>query len=75
MAYQDKWIRGRVTQEGYRDCVKRYDIIKSFCSQYKRPFTVCDIGSNWNYFGLRLTEDFPLCIDICRPMILYNNNA
>ena len=47
--------------EGIRECASRYEIIKSFCEQYKRPFTVCDIGANMCYFGLRLTEDFPKC--------------
>lgn len=63
MSYQDKLFRGAVAERGYRDCAGRYEIVKTFCTEHfaGRPFTVCDIGSNWSYFGLRLTTDFPLC--------------
>jgi hypothetical protein len=50
-----------VVERGYRECAARYQIIKTFCERFKRPFTVCDIGANMCYFGLRLTEDFPTC--------------
>lgn len=61
LSYQDKWICGQQVQSGYRECAERYATIKGFCEQFNRPFTVCDIGANWCYFGLRLTEDFPDC--------------
>jgi hypothetical protein len=61
MGYQDKWLKGRVIQRGYRECANRYEIIRSFCAEFQAPFMVCDIGANWCYFGLRLTEDFEDC--------------
>ncbi len=62
MTYQDQWVKGRLAVKGIRECAGRYEVIKSFCEPYgRRPFTVCDIGANMSYFGLRLTEDFPAC--------------
>lgn len=58
MKYQDTWINGERTDNGYRDCEKRYDIIKSFCNSLPAKFTVCDIGANMAYFDIRLIEDF-----------------
>ncbi len=59
--YQDQWVNGRLVTRGIRECASRYEIIKLVCERYTRPFTVCDIGANMCYFGLRLTEDFPYC--------------
>lgn len=56
--YQDIWVKGKVRLSGIRECEQRYSILKKFCSQYKRPFTVLDIGANLGYFSIRLTEDF-----------------
>lgn len=63
MTYQDKWLGGKLSEKGIRECEKRYEVVRTFCaSRFKdNPFTVADIGSNMNYFGIRLTEDFPLC--------------
>jgi hypothetical protein len=58
MKYQDIWINGQVTESGKRECAERYEIIKQFCTTLKQPFTVCDIGANMAYFGLRLLDDF-----------------
>lgn len=60
--YQDQWVKGQLVEKGTRECASRYEIIKAFCSKYERPFTVCDIGSSMNYFGIRLCEDFPDCV-------------
>lgn len=57
MKYQDSW-NGGVTEKGKRECADRYEVVKTFCQRFQRPFTVCDIGANMNYFGIRLTEDF-----------------
>ena len=57
MKYQDSWDGG-VVEPGKRECAARYEIIKAFCQKFDHPFTVCDIGANMNYFGMRLTEDF-----------------
>ena len=57
MKYQDTWINGKCVEKGKRDCDARYQIVKSFCEN-SPPKTVLDIGSNMNYFGLRLIEDF-----------------
>lgn len=47
--------------KGYRECEERYQLIKSLCKRFRGRFTVCDIGANMCYFGIRLTEDFPGC--------------
>jgi hypothetical protein len=57
--YQDLWANGKLVERGYRECENRYDIIKSFCeTRLKHGFSVCDIGANMCYFGIRLAEDF-----------------
>ena len=61
MIYQDAWKDGRAIANGYRECEGRYSIVREFCRKLDGPFTVCDIGANMCYFGLRLTEDFPRC--------------
>lgn len=58
MIYQDIWINGQLDQKGKRDCASRYEVIKTFCNTLIQPFSVCDIGANMSYFGLRLIEDF-----------------
>lgn len=62
MTYQDRWIHGGAGSKGYRECARRYDLVKGICQQYNdKFFSVCDIGANLCYFGLRLTEEFPRC--------------
>lgn len=62
MTYQDHWLKGRAVKKGYRGCAERYALIRAFCERFDgRPFSVCDIGANMSYFGLRLVEDFPAC--------------
>ena len=59
MSYQDEWVNGAVVRRGYRECERRYEVVKSVCAGLrKRDFTVCDIGANLCYFGIRLAEDF-----------------
>ena len=59
MTYQDIWVNGKCTQRGYRECEDRYEIIKTFCKiVFSDSFSVCDIGANMCYFGIRLSEDF-----------------
>jgi hypothetical protein len=64
MTYQDIWAHGKLVELGQRECESRYAIVKFFCHMNFRHldhFTVCDIGANMNYFGIRLTEDFQQC--------------
>lgn len=61
MVYQDIWGKGKLIEKGIRNTEERYEIVKSFCSNYKDKFTVLDIGANMCYFGIRLTEDFINC--------------
>ncbi len=56
--YQDVWVKGKCISRGVRECENRYKVVRDFCAQYKRPFTVLDIGANLGYFSLRLAEDF-----------------
>jgi trans-aconitate methyltransferase len=58
--YQPLYTNGSVSNRFDRECKDRYDFFKSILSEYKRPFTVLDIGANLSYFGRRITEDFPL---------------
>lgn len=60
-AYQDAWASGQVVSTGYRECSDRYEVVRTFCESFQGKFTVCDIGANMCYFGLRLTDDFPGC--------------
>lgn len=41
-----------------RDCEDRYKVIKKFLDQFKRQFSVLDIGANYGWFGQRLVRDF-----------------
>lgn len=62
MSYQDKWVLGKVIEEGDRECTRRYGIIRDFCKSLgKEKFSVCDIGANWCYFDFRLTQEFSGC--------------
>lgn len=61
MTYQDVWLNGKCIRRGERECASRYELIRAFCARFVGPFTVCDIGANMCYFGIRLAEDFPLC--------------
>lgn len=63
MSYQDRWARGETAEFGYRECASRYECVRDFCRGVfgDRQFRVMDIGANACYFGIRLTEDFPLC--------------
>ena len=60
MTYQDVWLNGKCIKSGTRECESRYEIIRDFCeTRYGNDFfTICDIGANMSYFGLRLIEDF-----------------
>lgn len=59
--YQDRWANGALVGKGYRECEERYRAVKEVCARFRGKFTVCDIGANMSYFGIRLTEDFPGC--------------
>lgn len=61
MTYQDLWLNGRCIKRGERECASRYELVRQVCALFEGPFTVCDIGANMCYFGIRLAEDFPLC--------------
>ena len=56
--YQDRIVKGGVIQKGDRECEKRYEIIKKFLQQYKRPITILDLGAAQGYFSFKIAEDF-----------------
>lgn len=74
--YQESWIRGKSVASGQRTCGDRYDMIAPFFSNYKRRFSVFDLGANLGYFSFRIAEDFdavctmadnrPQLIDLCK---------
>lgn len=41
-----------------RSCEDRYEVIKKLACQYKRQFSVLDVGANYGWFGQRLVRDF-----------------
>jgi len=57
--YQDRIVDGKVIQKGERECEQRYQTIKEVLDNYKRPFTVLDIGAAQGYFSFRIMQDFP----------------
>jgi hypothetical protein len=60
MTYQTKLSSdGDVITPGYRECERRYAHVRWACSGLGEQFTVCDIGANWCYFGIRITAEFP----------------
>lgn len=64
--YQSVRINGTVTQSGERSCEDRFDLLRPLLAQYKRPFTVLDLGAAQGYFGQRIAEEYPavsVCID------------
>ena len=58
MAYQDRWLRGKVTDRGERACEPRYELVRAVVAEYTRPITVLDLGANIGYFGCRLAAEF-----------------
>lgn len=57
--YQDIFVNGSIIKEGVKDCAIRFPIIKNILDQYKRPFTVLDIGASEGYFSLRIATHYP----------------
>lgn len=56
--YQDSIVNNIVISKGSRDCSSRYEVIKELAAQYKRPFTVLDLGASEGYFSFKLAHDF-----------------
>jgi len=63
MRYQETWVRGPAPGiPAQRPCADRYEVIRTICERYTRPFSVFDLGANLGYFSFRLAED---CGAIC----------
>lgn len=56
--YQDQIVNGSVVVKGKRDCESRYNSMKKVFDQYKRKFTILDIGANVGYYSIRATSDY-----------------
>ncbi|MFH1254544.1 MAG: class I SAM-dependent methyltransferase [bacterium] len=56
--YQDILINGVMIKEGVKDCEIRYPNIKKILDNYKRPFTVLDIGASEGYFSIRIASEY-----------------
>lgn len=52
--YQDIEIDGKVEFEGYRECSKRWDIIKNYID---RSGSVFDLGSHYGYFSIKSARE------------------
>jgi len=64
--YQDVWARGQRAFAGVRECASRYDAMRPVFDQFRRPFTVLDLGAHLGYFSFRLAEDYPgaVCVAV-----------
>lgn len=58
MTYNGIWLKGKPVKQGYRPSENRYFQIENFCNNYKRPFSVLDLGAAEGYFTFRLAEKF-----------------
>jgi autotransporter strand-loop-strand O-heptosyltransferase len=56
--YQDQFINGNVIVKGSRSCNDRYDSLKKVFSNYKRSFTILDIGANFGYYSIRASSEY-----------------
>ncbi len=57
--YQDIIINGHVVSQGVRESATRYEAIRQLLINYKRPFSVIDIGASQGYFSFRIAHEFP----------------
>jgi hypothetical protein len=57
--YQDIIINGKIVQKGIRQCSERLPHIEELCNEFKRPFTLLDIGCAFGYFVFSLAPKFP----------------
>jgi hypothetical protein len=52
--YQDILVNGENIKSGIRVCENRYQIIEEYIlKNFKRPFTLLDLGSAQGYFSLK----------------------
>ena len=56
--YQDILVDGITIKNGVKDCEIRYPNIQKILDNYKRPFTVLDIGASEGYFSLRIASEY-----------------
>lgn len=56
--YQDCVINGKVVEQGERNGLPSYQVIKKVLNQYKRPFTVLDIGAAQGFFSFMIAHDY-----------------
>lgn len=55
---QESIVDGKVVQEGFIDCQRRYDAVRAVLDNYKRPITVLDLGAGQGYFSFRIARDY-----------------
>ena len=54
--YQDVEVDGKLVIKGWRECSKRWDLIKP---HIKNQQTVIDIGSHYGYFTTKIAREYP----------------
>lgn len=65
--YQTIVVNGKIVYDteqvsgGEQIIFDRYKGMKKVLDQYKRPFTVLDIGANNGFFSLKIAEDYDAC--------------
>lgn len=57
--YQDISINGVIVKEGVKNCDKREPYIYELLDNYKRPFTVLDIGASQGLFSIKIAQRYP----------------
>lgn len=58
-SYQDQIVNGKIIFPGYaKKPLERYEAIRNIVKEYKRPFTMLDIGAAQGYFSFKLGHEF-----------------
>jgi hypothetical protein len=57
--YQDIVVNNVVVSVGTRESATRYEAVKKQLQNYRRPFTILDLGAAQGYFSFRAAYDFP----------------
>ena len=55
--YQDLWVNGKALEKGQRGCADRWNCIHgNLLSEYRRDFSLFDLGAATGYFSFRARE-------------------
>ena len=60
--YQDIIVNNKVYKKasaGHNNCELRYSVIRKVLKEFKRPFTLCDLGASQGYYSLKGAYSYP----------------